>query len=485
MTADIWKWSASRTARAIQDKEVSAAEVVTAALDRLHATQPVSNAFGFVAEDAVERAHEADAVMAKGQSTGLLHGVPVAFKLNTHIEGQPTTDGVADYLDRIADETSPAIQNLLSAGAISLGRTNVPPFSLRYCTESRRWGRTYNPWDHSVTPGGSSGGSAVAVATGAVAIAHGNDIAGSIRYPATVCGVVGLRPTFGRIPTWYTSSTVGVPMSIQQMCVDGPLARTVDDLRLALRVMQVPDPRDPNAVPLESFGRYDSASAKRAAVVVDPGPGPLAGPGHPETTEAARTAGRWLSDAGYEVEEVTLPALGDAARLWHKIVLTELGVAGFVDEMQRVGDAEILQFLGWWSAVAKDDLGESGFAEFVAALAERHLVRRRISEFMADFPLLILPNSGEPAFPYGSDLESQERVRELLANQWPNLAIPVLGLPAVGIATSPTEGAPLGVQVVGRAFDEEAVFNAGEVIEGRSGIVTPVDPDPHGPPLGQ
>lgn len=482
MTDEIWKWSASHTARAIRNKEVSAVEVVTASLDRLHSTQPVSNAFGFVAENALECAHEADAATAKGKPIGPLHGVPVAFKLNTHVEGQPTTDGVADYVNRIADETSPAVQNFLAAGAISLGRTNVPPFSLRYCTESRGWGRTYNPWDHTVTPGGSSGGAAVAVATGAVAIAQGNDIAGSIRYPATVCGVVGLRPTLGRVPTWYSSSTVGVPMSIQQMCVDGPLARTVDDLRLALRAMQVADPRDPNAVPLESFRRYDTGSAKRAAIVVDPGQGPLAGPGRPETTEAARTAGRWLSEAGYEVEEVTLPVLGAAARLWHKIVLTEFGVAGFVDEIHRVGDAEIIQFVGLWSAVLEDELGQTGFAEFLAALADRHLVRRRISEFMVDFPVLVLPNSGEPAFPYGTDLQSQDRVRELLTNQWPGLAVPVLGLPAVGIATSRTEGAPLGVHIVGQAFDEESVFNAAEVIEQRSGIVTPIDPDPHSTP---
>lgn len=477
MPEETWRWSASRTARAIRDKEVTAVEVVTASLDRLHATQPASNAFGYVADDALQRAEKADAAIAKRESLGPLHGVPVAFKLNTHVEGSPTTNGVADYLGSAADETAPVITNMLNAGAISLGRTNVPQFSMRWCTESPKWGRTYNPWDRNVTPGGSSGGSAVAVATGAVALAQGNDFGGSIRYPASVCGIVGLRPTFGRVPTWYMGANLGVPMSIQQMSVEGPLARSVEDLRLALRVMQAADPRDPNMVPLTSIRRYDEAPTKRVALVVDAGQGTFAGTGRPETIGAVRAAGRWLADAGYEVEEVSLPALGDASRLWNKIALTELSVAGLVGEMQRVADADILQFLGWWAAIANEEFGEVGLPEFVAALAERHLVRRKISEFMADFPLLVIPNSGEPAFPHGADLESQDRVRDLLANQWPSFAVPVLGLPALAIpASAAPGGAPLGVHIVGRAFDEETVFGAAEVIEQHSGIVTPIDP---------
>ena len=477
MTEETWRWSASRTARAIRDKDVSAVEVVKASLDRLHATQPISNAFGFVADDALQRAEDADAAIAKKEPIGPLHGVPVAFKVNTHIEGQPSTNGVAEYISSAADETAPVIANMLNAGAILLGRTNVPQFSMRWCTESPKWGRTYNPWDSNVTPGGSSGGSAVAVATGAVALAQGNDFAGSIRYPASVCGVVGLRPTFGRVPTWYMGAGVGVPMAIQQMSVEGPLARTVEDLRLALHVMQGEDSRDPNAVPLTSLRRYDEAPVKRAALVVDAGRGPFAGIGRTETTEAVRTAGQWLADAGYEVEEVSLPDLGEAARLWNKIALTDLGVAGFVGEMQRVADAEVLQFLGWWSAVANEEFGEVGLPEFAAALAERHLVRRRISEFMSKFPLLVIPNSGEPAFPHDADLESLDRVRELVANQWPSFAVPVLGLPAVALpVVAASDAAPLGVHVVGRAFDEETVFEAAEVIEQRSGIVTPIDP---------
>ncbi|MEV6338758.1 amidase [Nocardia vinacea] len=477
MTEETWRWSASRTARAIRDKEVSVVEVVKASLDRLDATQPVSNAFGYVADDALQRAEDADAAVAKKESLGPLHGVPVAFKLNTHIKGQPTTNGVTDYMGSAADETAPVVTNMLNAGAISLGRTNVPQFSMRWCTESSHWGRTYNPWDSDVTAGGSSGGSAVAVATGAVALAQGNDFAGSVRYPASVCGIAGLRPTLGRIPTWHTSANVGVPMSIQQMSVEGALARTVDDLRLALRVMQAPDPRDPNAVPLASFRRYDQAPVKRVALVVDSGQGAFAGAGRPETIGAVRTAGQWLSDAGYEVEEVSLPALGDAAALWNKIALTELSMAGFVDEMQRAADSDILKFLGLWAAVANEEFGEVGFTGFLAALAERHMVRRRISEFMAEFPLLVIPNSGEPAFPHGADVDSSDRVRELLANQWPSFAVPVLGLPALALpAATATEAAPLGVQIVGRSFDEETVFEAAEVIEQRSGIVTPIDP---------
>ena len=479
MSEEIWRWSAERTAMSIRAGEVSAVEVVTAAIARLEATNSVSNAFGEIADDALDKAKEADRAIARGGPVGLLHGVPTAFKLNTDLAGQPTPDGVAEYLAYPAAETAPVIANLQAAGAISVGRTNCPSFSFRWSTQSEQWGITPNPWDSTVTPGGSSGGAAVAVATGVVPIAHGNDLGGSIRYPAAVCGVVGIRPTVGRVPIWHPAPPgAGMPISFREFAVEGAIARTVGDLRLALRVMQAPDPRDPILVPLDDH-RQTCPAPKRVAIVTDPGSHPFAGLGLPETDEAVRAAGSWLADAGYQVEEVELPLLGEAASLWWKLVLTEMRVVGLFNEIDRVKEAEVSRAFELMRAVADDAFGEVSFADFLAGWNRRHLLRRQLSEFMADFPLLLLPNSGEPPFPLGRDLESVDRVQELTVHQWPNTAIPLLALPGLGIGSvARPGGAPLGVQLVGRAFAEETLFHAAEVIEGRSGITTPVDPAP-------
>ncbi|QKZ16148.1 amidase [Streptomyces chartreusis] len=476
MSDDLWRWSADRTARSIREGEVSAVEVVSAAMARLEETNPATNAFGEIAEDALDRAKEADEAAARGEDLGFLHGVPTALKLNTNVVGKPTPDGVGAYLGYRAAETAPVLTNLLGSGAISVGRTNCPPFSTRWTTESTHFGVTRNPWDPAVTPGGSSGGAAAAVASGVVSIAHGNDIGGSIRYPAAVCGVVGIRPTVGRVPGWHSAPNAGTPLCAQQFAVEGVIARTITDLRLGLRAVEGADPRDPLAVPLEHIAPRDADTPVRVAVVTNPGSHPLAGPGQPETDAAVRTAAEWLADAGYAVEEVELPQLGDAATLWWQLALTEFKTIGVVDEVHRVGDAGIRVFFDLMYSVYSDVFGEVAFADYLLAHNKRVLLQRQVSEFMARYPIVLVPNSGEPAFQLGDDIASAERTRELMTHQWSNMAVPTLGLPGLGIPVTPTAGAPLGVQLIGRAFDEERLFRAGEVIEQRSGIRTPIDP---------
>ena len=476
MSDELWRWPATKIVDAIRAREVSSAEVVAASLERLEQVQPISNAFGEIAEGAVTRAKEADAALARGESLGVLHGVPVAFKMNTDVAGKPTADGVEEYLGLQAAETAPVLENLLAAGAVEVGRTNVPSFSLRWFTESEHWGRTLNPWDPKVTPGGSSGGAAVAVATGVVPIAHGNDLGGSLRYPGAVCGVVGLRPTVGRVPIWHAPPGAGMPLAFTGFAVEGALTRTVADARLALQVMERPDPRDPNHVP--SVAAPPARNPRRVALVTNPGQQPFAGPGARATEEAVRVAGTWLADAGYEVDEVELPLLGEAATLWWRLVFTDLKESGFVHEIHRVSEAMTSQVISQQLDLVEAALGEPTLGGFTNAWTRRHLVRRQLSEFMADHPLLVLPNSGEPPFAYGRDLGTVDETREVMINQWPNTSVPVLGLPAIGLGVLQDAGAPLGVQLVARAYDEEALFAAGEIIEQRSGITTPVDPRP-------
>ena len=238
--------------------------------------------------------------MARGDALGPLHGVPVTVKENIDQAGCATTNGIVAFRDLVAKEDSPVVANWTAAGAIILGRTNTPGFSFRLDTENDLRGRTYNPWSETHTPGGSSGGAASSVAAGITPLAHGNDIAGSIRYPAYACGLAGLRPSFGRVPAFNPSAGSGaVDVGADLLSVQGPLARTVRDIRLALATMAARDARDPWWVdaPLEG---PPLPPPIRVAVVTEPealGGQPL----HPTVAEAMRQAAGWLADAGYEI----------------------------------------------------------------------------------------------------------------------------------------------------------------------------------------
>lgn len=231
---DIWRLPASELASLIRARKVSARDAAKAALARLDAVNPKLNAVvDHRPEDVLAQADNVDAVIARGGDAGILGGVPVTVKVNVDQAGFATTNGIKAQRDLIAKATNPVVANLRKSGAVILGRTNTPAFSYRWFTTNLLHGDTYNPRDRSITPGGSSGGAGSAVAAGIGHIAHGTDIAGSIRYPAYACGVHGLRPTIGRIPAFNASSPER-PIGPQITAVSGPLARTVYDLRLAL-----------------------------------------------------------------------------------------------------------------------------------------------------------------------------------------------------------------------------------------------------------
>src|SRR5882724_10582054 len=242
---DLWRLSATDLASLIRSKKVSAMEAATAALARLDAVNPKINAvIDHRPSEVLAEASAIDAAIGRGEDAGPLAGVPVTVKVNIDQEGFATTNGLKLQRDAIAASNSPVIDNLRKAGAVLLGRTNCPAFSYRWFTTNLVHGDTKNPRDASLTPGGSSGGAGSAVAAGIGHIAHGTDIAGSIRYPAYACGVHGLRPTLGRIPA-FNPALPERPIGPQIMAVSGPLARTVNDLRIALAAMSARDARDP------------------------------------------------------------------------------------------------------------------------------------------------------------------------------------------------------------------------------------------------
>src|SRR5260221_11633943 len=281
---DLWRLSAADIAALIRSKKVSAKQAASAALARLDAVNPSINAVvDHRPEDVLAQAAAIDAAIARGEEVGPLAGGPGTVKVNIDQQGFGTTNRLKLQRDVIAKTNSPVVDNLRKAGAVILGRTNCPAFSYRWFTTNLIHGDTKNPRDPALTPGGSSGGAGAAVAAGIGHIAHGTDIAGSIRYPAYACGVHGLRPTVGRIAAFNASlpeRTIGPPIR----AVSGPLARTIGDLRIGLEAMSGYDARDPWWVPAPLEG---PVMPKRAALCL-----------HPDGLETAAEVKAAVADSG-------------------------------------------------------------------------------------------------------------------------------------------------------------------------------------------
>lgn len=466
MKPDLWRWPATDLARAIASREISSREAVQAALARIAQVNPALNAIVQVlAEEALAAADTADAAVRAGYELGPLHGVPVTTKVNVDQRGCATTNGVVEFRDVIAAEDSPVVANLRKAGAVIVGRTNTPAFSHRWFTDNDLHGATHNPWSRGLTPGGSSGGAASAVAAGMGAIAHGNDFGGSIRYPAYACGVAGLRPTPGRVPAFNPSATADRPITAQLMSVQGPLARSVADVRLALSAMARPDMRDGNWMPVPLAG---PPLERPLGVAIAPSP---FGDEAPEVAAAVKTAGRWLAEAGYAVEEAAPPRLAEAADLWHRLVINEERRT-LAPLIRKFGDAKCRYNLDCHLAYAPELDGDAVLACFEQRLG----IIRAWQLFQERYPVLLLPVSAQLPFRFGQDQEDDAVVRALLDAQRPLLAVPALGFPSLVVPTGIAGGKPVGVQVIAGRFREDVCLAAGEAIEARASTFTPIDP---------
>ena len=225
-------------ARRIREREISSEEVVQATLRRIEQVNPKVNAVTRVlAPEARKAADAADRKLAEGATLGPLHGVPFTVKENIDLAGTPTTWGVKALAEAMVPVDAPVVQRMRAAGAIPIARTNLPDMALRVHTDSSLHGLTRNPWNHERTAAGSSGGEAVALATGMSPIGLGNDIGGSLRNPANACGIASIRPSAGRVPDAGLVPTEDHLLAVQLMNVQGPMARRVSDVRLGLRVL--------------------------------------------------------------------------------------------------------------------------------------------------------------------------------------------------------------------------------------------------------
>lgn len=460
----LWDRSAAELAAGIRAKTFSATEVAEAFLARIDAANPALNALVDIRpEEALAQAATADAAVAAGGELPPLLGVPVSTKINTSQRGYASSHGVPAWASAVAQDDAVCVAGLREAGATLLGRSNSPAFAVRWFTGNDLHGTTLNPWNPSHTPGGSSGGAAASVAAGMTPIAQGNDIGGSIRFPAYCCGAVGLRPTMGLVSGAEPrgAEEFDSPLSFQTMAVHGAIGWTVDDVRLGLHAMVSPDLNDPVGLPVRP--PLGKPGRVKVAVVREAG---TAKP-HPAVNASIDDAARWLAEAGHEVEEVELPLLGEAARLWSLLLYQELKT--MMSEIEMFGDDAVRVSLASSFAAAAETWGEQPtLTDYIRGYARRGTLISRLQQFLGQDRIVLTPVTTEPPFEQDADLAGDARVSELLAAQWPMQAVPVLGFPAVSVPTGLRDGLPSGVQLIGGRFQEDLLLHVASAIEARA-----------------
>jgi amidase len=473
LETQIWKWGAADLALAIRQRKVSAREALLSYFERLEDVNSWLNAIVDVPrEEALSAAEAADMAVKRKASLGPLHGVPVTIKINVDYAGRATTNGVVAFKDVVAPADSAVVSNLRKAGAVIFGRTNVPCFSTRLFTDNDLYGRTFNPWDPGRTPGGSSGGAAAAVATGIGAVGHGNDRAGSIRFPAYACRVFGLRPSPGRIPEYNPTNREEQNLTSQLTNTQGPLTRSVSDARLALLAMAQEDHRDPWWLPPSD--RPDASQPCRVALFTSMPEGKT----DSVVVEAIRKVGRWLETTGYIVEEAVPPRFAEAAHLFWDLLMSEERAAS---ENEMAASTKGIEMYGD-EAVKRNRRGTLAYAkslsyeEYIKGLARRTTILREWLVFLERFPVLVMPVSSQIPFVIDFDQLGDEIVHQTHLALQPSIAVSLMGLPALAAPVMIHEGIPIGVQVVAGRFQEERCFAVGELIERHSLVKTPINP---------
>ena len=449
----------------IRAHTVTSRDVVEAHLARIDEVNNNVNAITVTLADSARRAaDDVDRAVADALPIGPLAGVPFTVKENIDVAGSATTWGTAALAGQIASADAPVVARLREAGAIPLARTNMPDFAFRWHTESSRAGHTRNPWDPDRTPGGSSGGEAVALATGMTPLGLGNDLGGSLRIPSQMCGTAALRPTLGRVADAAVTEPSTPPLSIQLLNCQGPMARRVADLRLAFDVLRAPDVRDPRWVPAPLDGPAPSGRIT-VAVVRDPHGGPL----DPHVAAGINRAADWLADAGYDVLEAHPPEVGEATAAWFDVIGADMG--GIWPLIQQIAGEGLMAFI-----TRAMDSGAMSFVEQpqqAAAWIARLRIGAAWSQFAADHPIVLAPVCCERPWLVGDDIE---RVEEISTAMRMVLPVNLLGLPSCAVPVGSDGGLPQGVQLIGARFREDLLLDAAQQIEDRAPRLTPMEP---------
>jgi Asp-tRNA(Asn)/Glu-tRNA(Gln) amidotransferase A subunit family amidase len=442
----------------VREGAVSAVELVEAHLREIERRNPAINAFVTVlGDDAMDQARERQQALALGKHTGLLHGVPVTVKDSFDVANQPTLAGSRLRIGHRASCDAAAVARLRAEGAIILGKTNTPELLASYETDNLVTGRTNNPWDLDRTPGGSSGGEAAAIAACCSAGGIGSDGGGSIRVPAHFCGVAGLKPTPGRIPTTGHFPSLGYPGGLTG--VAGPMARTAEDVRLLFSVLAGYDPADPFSAPVPlrpvENGRVRCIGVWEQFYDV---------PVDFEIREAVRRAAALLEQPRFTVEEFSPRGMERAPNVWAFLFSTwpSLALAKMLEGREDQAHWTLTETLAAASA-AEPPTAERVLRE----LATRDRMRAALIEQMANFDAVIMPVCSIKAF------RSRERRWEidrhsisLFQAMTPAVVANVMGLPAVTIPFAKSaSGLPIGIQLLGRPYDDELLLELAVLLE--------------------
>ncbi|WP_067823214.1 amidase [Nocardia inohanensis] len=459
-TDALWTRDAVSLAALIAEGVVTATRVVEAHLERI---EQVDSEIGALTTIFAESARAEAAAADRGAPIGPLHGVPVTVKNNLDVAGSPTTWGVPGFGQAVATADAPAVAALRRAGAIVIGRTNMPDFATRWHTDNDAAGPTVNPWYPTRSPGGSSGGDAAAVATGMTPLGLGTDFGGSLRIPAAFCGVASLRTTPGRVAVASSLPGAAPAPTNQLFAAPGPLARTVRDLTIVYEALrESDDPRDPAWIPVP-----DTIDATPPAVAVT-----LGDDIDPQVRAAVLGCADALERAGYPVAQLDPPDLGEVAADYGRLVSTEVAVQRR-EAMRRLGSAGLNTFLD----AAIELFPPLDLAGYMTALGERLTRRAAWSRFLAEHPIVLGPVSTELPWPVGYDLGGVAQVATMYAAHRLTIAANYLALPAVTVpAGISAEGLPIGVQLITAPFTERRALTAAAHIEAAFPMPTPISP---------
>jgi aspartyl-tRNA(Asn)/glutamyl-tRNA(Gln) amidotransferase subunit A len=451
---DLTYCDASDVAQLIATGEVSAEEALEASLARLEMTEPRLNAFVVtLASEARRDAQAADLRHKRGDHIGPLHGVPVSVKDLIAVGGAPFTLGSRSMVHNVAPADAASVERLRKAGAIIIGKTTTSEYGCKAVGDSPLTGVTFNPWDLSKTAGGSSAGAAASVAAGVTAIAIGTDGGGSIRIPAALCGLVGVKPQFGRVPVYPTAATP----TLAHVC---PMARTVRDAALLLMVLAGYDARDPFSVPLP-------VPDLMAACERDPRPLRIAwsptfgyAPVDPEVRAIAERAARTFADFGCALEEIEAPFGADPADLWTAEFYAGIGarLGSVLRERPGTLDRDVAAIVERALTVRAED--------YYAAVFGRYEFRERVRRLFDVYDLLLSPTLPVSGVDAGLAIPPGLPDRNIVT--WVCYTYPfnLTGQPAASIPAGFTAaGLPVGLQIVARPYREEDVFAAAAAFE--------------------
>lgn len=465
---ELWAMSAVDLAAGIAAGKFSSREATESALQRLDAVNHQINAVVEQTRDeALAAADRADQAVRRGDKTGVLNGVPITIKMNVDWTGHARNNAIREMQGNIADDDSPVTANLLKSGAVILGQTNTPAFCARSFTSNELYGYTLNPWDPEITPGGSSGGGSAAVAAGIGAIAHGNDLGGSVRQPAHCCGIVGLRSTPSRIPNYNPSVALDRPYVHQSTTSQGPMARSVADAYLGFRAMSQRDYRDPWWSPRLPEQDQAPFPCKVALFYADDEI-------EPEVRAALHRAAKMLEDAGCTIEDVAPPRYDEAWGL-HQSLLQAERATGLLKNIATYGDTFLrtkFDFIGQWDLIEPIETRD----DYIAKVAMRTTILREWMKFFETYPLILMPNMHMQALPRDFDQGDHAQVLRAIKACKPHHVTALLALPGLSVPTGVTNGIVDGVQLVANRMQDEFLFRAGAAIEARAGTFTPIDP---------